>query len=171
MSISRAKGLEDLSIRVSGIADGIRKLIAEFNTRGCREAADSLWWSLTDDTGFYPRPWSAALPEPVRLAFEDLYKLLGRRLEEFGRAPTRSLAELKRILSTLSPKKSPNDPRDKFVYDSLRKSKSTRWIMGEIAKRKKWGLLTRPQGVYQAAERYAERHFLLFPLSTLNPVE
>lgn len=57
-----------------------------------------------------------------------------------------------------------NDPRDKFIYESLHAGESLDWIKDNVKAKKEWDELDTPQGVSQAAMRYAERNGLTWPI-------
>src|SRR5262249_3143531 len=67
-------------------------------------------------------------------------------------------------VESLTPKTSANDARDRFCYKALKAGRSLAWVRGQVAKRKRWEELATPQGVSQAAKRYADRNGLDWPV-------
>jgi hypothetical protein len=59
-----------------------------------------------------------------------------------------------------------NDKRDKFCYEQRRKGRSLKDIMAAVNKRRSWEPIATPQGVSQAAKRYALAKKLPWPLNT-----
>jgi hypothetical protein len=55
-------------------------------------------------------------------------------------------------------------PRDKYIYERMKKGDSLKKIMEDVNRRRRWEPLTTTQGVSQAAKRHAEKHGLTWPL-------
>jgi hypothetical protein len=87
---------------------------------------------------------------------------------EFARV-LRGLHELQVVVRppepSVTPKRaSPNDPRDKAMYQWRMKGKSNAWIIAEVKKRaKKWDYIDNAPGIRRAILRYCDRHNLPAP--------
>jgi hypothetical protein len=71
---------------------------------------------------------------------------------------------LRKVLADVSPRKSPNDPRDRFIYRMRKAGRSHNWIRCEVEKRKNWAELASDRAVFEAGRRYAERNALPWPI-------
>jgi hypothetical protein len=67
-------------------------------------------------------------------------------------------------LADVAPKRSPNDERDRFIYESIKKGRSLAQIRQRIDRTTKWLSFDSFQGITQAARRYAKRRNLQWPI-------
>jgi hypothetical protein len=100
----------------------------------------------------------------VKLVLRKLLNKVYEGAHWFRTNPGESEDLLIATLASISPKPSPNDPRDKFCYQMKTRKKSNAWIKLKVDERKRWEPITTEAGIPQAARRYAERKNLPWPI-------
>jgi len=161
-----------MQVDTAPLADAIRDMISALHsepldTRTIHASYERLHIVIATRAGAgLAKEWEA-LDTSAKLWLRRLLEKVYQSWCWFHTHPEEAVELLNATLSIVSPKQNANEPRDRFIYNSMKKGKKLVWIRDVIEAKKTpgWEPILSAAGVSQAAMRYAKRNGLTWPLT------